>query len=160
METTTESNSTITLFDRANSQLQNITFQHSHHHQLCIFDNNEQEPSCCACRKQKFFASAKVTHCCHCWNASPTTSLVYIHCLVSRNIQQVPMEVNGFHFFHMEKFNSTSLFQTHFHVRHHFVKLPLCCLLSHTTKCNGILARGFKLYCHTTNIHLGCHGTI
>jgi len=34
METTTDIKSTITLFDRANSQLQNIIFQHSQHHYL------------------------------------------------------------------------------------------------------------------------------
>ena len=37
METTTDTKRTITLFDRANCQLQNTIFQHSHHHLLCIF---------------------------------------------------------------------------------------------------------------------------
>ena len=46
METTTDKKSTITLFDSINSQLQNTIFQHSHHHQLCIFDSNEQELAC------------------------------------------------------------------------------------------------------------------
>jgi len=47
METTTDTKGTITLFDRTNSQLQNTLFQHSHHHQLCIFTSCEQEPACC-----------------------------------------------------------------------------------------------------------------
>ena len=44
METTTDAKSTVTLFDRANPQLQNTTFQHSHHHSLRIFISSEQEP--------------------------------------------------------------------------------------------------------------------
>ena len=44
METTTDTKSTITLVDRENSQLQKAVFQHSHHHELCILTNNEQEP--------------------------------------------------------------------------------------------------------------------
>jgi len=32
MEMTRDTNSAITLFDRADSQLQTIIFQHSHHH--------------------------------------------------------------------------------------------------------------------------------
>ena len=38
--------STITLFERANSQLQNIVFQHIQHHQLYIAISDEQEPAC------------------------------------------------------------------------------------------------------------------
>ena len=34
-------------YDRANSQVQNTIFQHSHHHQLRILTSNEQEPVCC-----------------------------------------------------------------------------------------------------------------
>ena len=43
MEITTDTKNAITLFDRANSQLQNTVFQRSHHHLLCIFASNEQE---------------------------------------------------------------------------------------------------------------------
>ena len=46
METTTATRSTVTLFDRANSQLQNTISHHSHHHQPCIFTSSEQEPEC------------------------------------------------------------------------------------------------------------------
>ena len=45
METTTKS--TRTLFDRANSQLQNTVFQYINHYYLCIFASYEQEPACC-----------------------------------------------------------------------------------------------------------------
>ena len=34
-------------------------------------------------------------------------------------------------FFLMEEFNYTPSLRTHFHVRRHFVRLPLCCHLSH-----------------------------
>jgi len=46
MEATTDAMTTLTLFDRANSQLQNTIFQHSHHHLLCVFIIDEQEPAC------------------------------------------------------------------------------------------------------------------
>ena len=37
-------------------------------------------------------------------------------------------------FFCMEEFNSTPLLHMHFHVRCHFVRLPLCCNLSQSNK--------------------------
>ena len=59
-----------------------------------------------------------------------TPHCAHIHCFVSRN-QQALMNASECHFVHMEKFSSTPLFRTHFHVRRHFVRLPLCCHLSH-----------------------------
>jgi len=50
MELTTDTKSTGTLFDRASSYPQNTTFQHSHHHQLCIFTSDELEPAYPACK--------------------------------------------------------------------------------------------------------------
>ena len=58
----------------------------------------------------------------------------HIHCLVSINIQQVSMNVSGCHFFCMEKISCTPLLYPHFHVRHCFVGLPLCCHLRHSNK--------------------------
>ena len=63
----------------------------------------------------------------------PPPHCANIHCLVSVNVQQVS-NVIGCNFFHMEEFNYTPLLHTHFHVRHHFVRLPLCCHLSHGNK--------------------------
>jgi len=40
----------------------------------------------------------------------------------------------GVIFFHMEEFSDTPLLHMHFHVRCHFVRLPLCCHLSHINK--------------------------
>jgi len=60
-----------------------------------------------------------LSHCCHhCWNSLPTHS-ANIHCLVSINIQQILMSINGYKFFHVEEFNYTHLLHIHFHVRCH-----------------------------------------
>ena len=48
MKAKTDTKSTITLFDRANLQLQNTVFPHSHQHGLCIFNSDVQEPACCS----------------------------------------------------------------------------------------------------------------
>ena len=57
-----------------------------------------------------------------------------IHCLVTVNIHQASMSVTGCKFFRMERFNYTPLLHTHFHVRRHFARLPLCCHLPHGNK--------------------------
>ena len=127
--TTTGTKNTIALFNRENSQPQNTLFQYSYHHYLCIFISDEQESSCCIHNSlyQKRWRTVTVTtaethhtpyHCAH------------IHGLVSRNIQQV----NECHFFLMEQFNDTSFLHWHFHVRHHFVRLPLFCHLLHSDR--------------------------
>ena len=61
----------------------------------------------------------------------PPPPCANIHCLVSVNIQQASMNVIGCSFFGMEEFSYTPLLHMHFHVRRHFVRLPLCCHLSH-----------------------------
>ena len=66
-----------------------------------------------------------------------------IHFLVSINVEQVLMNVSGCHFFHMKEFSDTPLLFMHFHVRHHFVRLPLplCYHLSHGNKTQWNIAR-------------------
>jgi len=64
----------------------------------------------------------------------PLPHCANIHCLVSVNIQQASMNVIGCNFFCMEEFNYTPLLHTHFHIRRHFVRLPLCCHLSQGNK--------------------------
>lgn len=54
--------------------------------------------------------------------------------LVSINVQQVSVNVSGGHFFLREEFNDTPLLHVHFHVRHPFVRLPLCRHLLHGNK--------------------------
>ena len=67
----------------------------------------------------------------------PSPHCAHIHCLVSRNIQQVLRNVNVCNFFNVEELNDTSLLHLHFHVRQHSVRLSLCCHLAKT--CNRIL---------------------
>lgn len=43
MEAATETISTVTLIDRENSLLQNNSFQHSHHHYLCLITCNRAD---------------------------------------------------------------------------------------------------------------------
>ena len=45
-----EKNSAITLFDKADSQLQNTALYQGHYQQLCIF-TSEQEPVCHTCQR-------------------------------------------------------------------------------------------------------------
>ena len=64
----------------------------------------------------------------------PPPHCANIHCLVSINVQQASMSVIGCKFFQVQQFNYTPLHHTQFHVRCHFVRLPLCCHLSHGHK--------------------------
>lgn len=93
-------------------------------------------------------------HCCNHWNSPPSTSWHSRLCLVSISTQQVLMNGNGCHFLYTEEFKSTPFLCTHFHVRHRSVWLPLYCHLSHSNKGNRLLMGRFKLYYHTTNVHL------
>ena len=74
---------------------------------------------------------ACLSHCSpHCWN-SPPTHCANTYCLIFINVQQASVNANGCHFSCMEEFSSTHLLHAHFHVRHHLVRLPLWCHLSH-----------------------------
>ena len=88
-------------------------------------------------------APAEVTRCCHCWNAPPTPHCAHIHCFAFIGVQQVSLNVSGCHFFHMEEFSDTFLLHIHFHVRRHFVRLPLSAIC-HMATCNGILVGRFS----------------
>jgi len=115
--------------DRANSQLQYAFFQHSHQHKLCIFATDKQQSGCHICNcisvaKNLFYMSLSPLLKC-------TTHLLTVLTSTGWSVQQSSMNVSGCHFFHMEEFSSTPLLHMCFHVRYHFVKLPLCCHLSH-----------------------------
>jgi hypothetical protein len=79
-----------------------------------------------------------------------------IHWLVSVNVQQASVNIIRCKFFRMEEFIYTPLFHMPFHVRRHFVRLPLGCRTA--TKFNGILTGRFNLYCHIINIRLWRRG--
>ena len=95
--------------------------------------------------------------CCCRWHAPPTTSLcsqtlfgLHKH---SARIDECKCTI----FCHVEEFSDTPLLHVHFSVSCHFVKLPLCCHLSHSNKMWWILVGRFTFYCHTSNIHLCRH---
>ena len=86
VENTIDTKSTITLFDRANSQNKTLFFS-SHHHQLSMFTSDEQEPACHThnnLHQQRWHTAAvttaKMQH--------PPLHCAHIHCLVSKNVQQ------------------------------------------------------------------------
>jgi len=109
METTTATKSTITLFDKANSQLQNSIFQQSAPLAPTI-TSNVQEPACHAHKnlcQQRWLMWPLLKHTTHCEPHS-----AHIHWLVSINVQRASVNVNGCHFFCMEDFNDTSLLAT------------------------------------------------
>ena len=62
----------------------------------------------------------------------PLPHCAHTHCLVSIDVQQLLMNVTGCHYFHVEEFNPRPLLHAYFHIRHHSVRLPLCCYLSHS----------------------------
>ena len=122
---------------RANSQLQSTVFQHRHHHWLIHVDELIKMlliSSCDSCewpsRTWLVFHIPVATSEMH----NPLLHYARIHWLVSIHVQQVLMYVTGCYFFCMEEFNDTPLLHTYFHVRHHFVRLPLCCHLLHSNK--------------------------
>lgn len=123
--------SSITLFDRENSQLQNIIFQQS----LPVMN------------KSLYTTLIKIST-----NRSDLLSLLpllaethqllshctHIHCLISINIHKALMNVSGCNFFHIGKFSYTPLFHLYFHGRHECHSGAI----HHTaTKHNGILVK-------------------
>ena len=92
-----------------------------------------------------FHVAVATAETCH-----PPPHCVNIHCLVSINVQQASLNVIGCNFFHMEEFSYTPLLHTHFHVI--LSDCPSAVICHTATKCNGILAGRFNLYCHITNI--------
>jgi len=132
METTTVTKNTIILLDWANSHLQSTIFQHSHHHfhqwwtrdcMLHTLNNLHQW----RLSTVTFYplSTAEMHH--------PLLHCAHMYFLVSINVWKASVNVNGSSFCTGE-FSDTPLLSTHFHVRHHVVRLPLCCHLSHDNK--------------------------
>jgi len=144
METTINTESPRTSFDRASFQLQNANFQNSHHHQLCIFTSISTTLIEICTRGDPLLPqlqhAAQPSLCSH--------PLVGLH-KHSANVDEclrVP-------FFSAGRISYTPLLHTHSHVRCCSVRLPLCC---HCTamKCNRVLVGRFNLFCLYTNICL------
>ena len=150
MPPTTDTKTTITLFDGANSQLQNTISQHSHHCELCIFTSSEQESACHAhknlhgCLKHGFsFMSLlpllKCTTLSHC---------THILCLVFINIQHAqffPHEGLRWCIFALIYTSMSDAISS---------DCPSAAISHPATKCSGILVGRFILYCHIINICL------
>ena len=75
----------------------------------------------------------------------------HVHCLVFKNIQQMSMNVSKclLFFFFLQGGNSIPAF---IFMCTSMSDLPSAAIQHMVTKCNGILAGRFSLYCHTTNI--------
>jgi len=137
METTTDTKSTIILFDRATSQPQNTIF------------NIGTIISCSfllAMNKSLYAMPINI-----CTSGRDALSLDFI------NVQQISMHVNGGHFFYMGEFVSTPLLHLHFRVRRHLSQCPSAAICHTATERSRTLVGRSILYCHTTNIHLWHH---
>jgi len=141
MEIATDTKSTVTLFDKANSQIPNTIFHHSYHHLvhsyalLLLMNKSLYDTLIKVCMALRNVAC--LSRCCHHhWNKQPAPHCVHIHCLVFRNIQQVLMNVNECQFFCIKEFSDMLLLHRHvyFHVRWHCIRQPLCCHMSHRNK--------------------------
>ena len=122
METTTGTKYTITLFDRANSRLQIYIYIYFFN---TVIVRHAFSPAL------NMSLRAALMHICTTRGdpLSPLLKQCSHPLFVSINVQQVSVNFCGCHFFYMEEFNDTPLFHMHFHVRHHFLRLPLCCHL-------------------------------
>ena len=122
LELQSKQKSTITLFDRANSQLQKTTFQQSYHHFVCIFASDKQEPACCAHISLYQWRWPAI--------AGATASLTF-HPLFGPHRHSAKAEECEWvlFFFCMEEVSSTPSLHLHFHVRCHLDRLPLYCHL-------------------------------
>ena len=136
LETTRDTKSTVMLFSRTGSHLQNTIFQHRHHHQLCIFISNEWGPVCHACTSA---SGGNYCHCCYCWNG-PTTAWLCSHPLF------------GLHeCFSTDEFSDTPLLQPQFYVSV-LSEYPFAAICLMATRYNRILLGRFSPYCHISNI--------
>ena len=120
METTTDTKSTVTLFNGANYRLWHTVLQpfttascafllvmnKSLHAMLIKICTNCAWPSGMWLAFHIPVTTAGTHH--------PLPHCAHIHYLVSKNFQQASMNVNGRHLFYMEKFISTPFFYTHF----------------------------------------------
>jgi len=130
METTTDTKSTITSVDRANSQLKTLfvnivttigyafspMMKKSLHAMLLKFVPAEVTT---------VTVGAEMDH--------PPPHSAHIQCLVSINIQQVSIHVSGCHFFHMEELNETQRSEAI------LSDCPCAAFYCIATKCNRIL---------------------
>ena len=131
LETTAATKNTITLFDRANSQLQKSLSQHTILSTIsCVSSpamNKSLYPALmktCTSKGNPLSLLPPLEH--------TTRSSLCSHPL--SGLQKHSASINGCCFFHMEEFGSTPLLHMHFHVRSHSVRVPLSYHLPHGNK--------------------------
>jgi len=151
METTKDTKSTITLLDRENSQLQKTIFQHSQHHQLCIFNSYEQEPSC-------------HTHEDLYYEGDPLSLSPRLKCTTYRLTVPTSTVWSPLMFSKCRWMSVAAIFSAWSNSVPHLCYIPTPMLdavvsdcpsaaICHSaTTCNRILVGRFNLYCPTTNI--------
>ena len=133
-----------------------IFFQLNHHHQLYIFNSDEQKPtfhahstSCTWLFRMRLAFNITVTTAETCY---PLPHCGHIHCLACINIQQASMDVNGCHFVHVEEFSNT------FASYAFSCQVPFCqtALLPSVAQQQKSINTGrrFNFYCHITKIHI------
>ena len=148
METTTDTRSTIEVFDRANSQLQSSILQLSHYQYQWIFASNEQETACQLVKSAWMSRMWLVFHvavisaslCSHLFG-------LYKHSASINECQWVP-------FFPHEGIQWHTFASYALLCQTSFCQYPSTAICHMATKCNGMLVGRFNLYYHTTNIHL------
>ena len=156
LETTRDTKNTITLFDRANSQLQNAIFFNIVNTISYVF-SPAMNKSLHAVLVKTCMAPWNVArlscHCHHCWNAPPTASLcshplrgLHKHSASGNECQWVQFfstwrnPITQFCFIHASMSDS---------ILSDCPSVTICCT---ATKCNRILLVRFNFYCHITNI--------
>jgi len=141
VETTTKS--TITLFDRENSQLQKATFQCSHHLAFWLAVNKSLHPMiisiCTSC------------HCHCCWKAPPAALLWWDPLFGLHEFSASINECQWVPFFCL-CFICTPISDAI------LSDCPSAAVCHTATTCNRMLVGRFNLYCHPTIIILCCCG--
>ena len=125
VETTTDTNSTITVFDRAYSQVQSTVFNTVATISYAFLPAMNKSLHAvlikiCTGGGAPLSLPSLQKHTAHC--------LTVLHPLLGLHKRSANVsECQQVHFFHIEKFSSTPSLHLHFHVRHRSVRLPLYC---------------------------------
>ena len=126
METTSDTKSTMTPFNRTGSQLQNSIFSTVttiSYPFLPVMNDSLHATLISICTNAGNPLSPLLKH-------YPVPHCANIHCLISKYIQKALISVSSCHFLCVKEFSDTSLFYRCIYVRCHFVTLPLCCCVT------------------------------
>ena len=153
METTTDTNSTIALFDRAIFQLQNRLFNIVT--TISSSFSSVMKKSLRATFVTMCTSGCDPCPCCHCWNTQSTTSLCSYPLFGHHKHSQVSVNVSGCHFFSARRNSVPQLCFICTSTSNAIVSECPSAAICHTAAtCSGILVGRFSLHCHTTNIYV------